>query len=101
LPPILAAGGLRSLYPPFLSGRRLIPEPVFQFPNAQCGIHECFGSGKAIVGRNLAVTDFLFKSPLHGTGPVFSWWSRPSAKTPLQRSLKNTTFILIHEQLTF
>jgi hypothetical protein len=26
----------------------LIAEPVLQLPNAQCGIHEAFGAGKAI-----------------------------------------------------
>ena len=91
-------GGLRSLYP--LSGRtELIPEPVLQFPNAQCGIHESFGSGKTIVVRNLAVIDFLSPCLLDGTGPLFSGRSRPSAKTPLQPSSTNTTVTLIHERL--
>jgi hypothetical protein len=57
---------------PFFSGRTLIAKPVLQFPNAQRRIHECLGSGKAIVGRNLAVTDFLHRRLLHGTGPLFS-----------------------------
>jgi hypothetical protein len=56
----------------------LIAEPVLQFPNAQCGVHEGFASGTAIVDH-VGITDLPYRRLLHGTGPVLSPCSRPSA----------------------
>ena len=61
----------------------LIAEPVLKFPTAQRSMNESLCWGKASVGLNLEVTDFLHKRLLGGAGRIFLSYSRPSAKTLL------------------